>query len=76
VAGPWFSLCSPFYSTNKTDPHWNLLKVLLNTKPSSLYVSNRVRLHLFYVGRFFLLYRMLGFMQIPDIFRSITEIVI
>jgi hypothetical protein len=45
--GPWFFLCTPFSSTNKTDPHWNLLKVVLNTKTSSPYVSNRVRLHSF-----------------------------
>ena len=75
MAGRGF-LCALHFTPNKTNPHWNLLKVVLNTKPSSLYVSNRVRLHLFYVGRFFLLYRTLGFMQIPDIFRSITEIVI
>jgi hypothetical protein len=43
------------------------------TKPSSPYVSNRVRLHFLC---FFLLYRTLGFMQIPDFFRSITEIAI
>ena len=60
--------------TNKPDPHCNLLKVVLNTKHSSPYVSNRVRLHFFIY--FFLLYRTLGFMQIPDFFRSITEIVI
>jgi hypothetical protein len=28
------------YSTNKTDPHWNLVKLVLDTKPSSPYVSN------------------------------------
>jgi hypothetical protein len=42
-----FLLCSPFYSTNKTDPHWNVLKVVLDTNHSSPYVSNRVRLHFF-----------------------------
>jgi hypothetical protein len=68
-------LCSQVYSTDKIDPHWNLVKVVLDTKPSSPYVSNRVRLH-FFMFFFLLLYRTLGFMQIPDFFRSITEIVI
>ena len=49
VAGPWFSLCTLFSSTNKTDPLKKLLKGVLNTKPSSPYVSNRVPLNLFYV---------------------------
>jgi hypothetical protein len=52
--------------------HWNLLKVVLSTKPSSPYVSNRVRLHFFNVW-FFLLHRSLGFMQIPDFFVALLK---
>jgi hypothetical protein len=42
------------------------LKVVLNTKPSSPYV--------YILFMFFLLYRTLGFMQIPDFFVAFLKL--